>query len=84
MSTQLRRPLKVERAAAEMRLVFEQNPGVRMTRRDVEECLDLEGFSPSTRQRALWLLAFEGVIEHTSTYPPEGPEPNIYWKSEAR
>lgn len=74
--TTLNRPDKVDQAAALIRTVFEANPGVRMTRRDIEETVDLSAFSLSTIQRALWHV---GGVEHTSTYPPEGPEPNIYW-----
>jgi len=69
-------PEKVEQAAALMRLVFEENPGVRMTRREVEACVPVEGFSVSTRQRALWTLANRRVIQFVST---DGAGPDLWW-----
>jgi hypothetical protein len=84
-ATRLRRPEKQEVLADMFWRVFEQNPDTRMTLREIEACLPagvVEAFSPSTRQRALYVLMHRlgrGVIQYESTYPPEGPEPNIYW-----
>lgn len=58
----LARPAKVDQAAALMRLVFEANPGVGMTLRDLEGAVGLAAYSTSTRQRALNVLVIEKAI----------------------
>ena len=78
---QLNRPSKIEQAAALMLTVFEANPGVVITRREIEGCLPVKGFSASTRQRALNYLVSERGIRHETD--PDGwmggGKPTIYW-----
>lgn len=71
------RPEKTEQVASLMRLVFEANPGVRMTRQDIEAYVPaVETFSKSTRQRALWVLCNRGVIRWNCA---NGTNSNDYW-----
>lgn len=81
---QLTRPEKQEQVAALYRLVFEANPGVRMTRSQIEKALalPLAGVSESTRQRALYVLMHHmgrGVIRCEEGGPYGSGHPSIYW-----
>jgi hypothetical protein len=67
---------KLDQVAALMLLVFKENPNAVMTRRDVESVLNLDGFSVSTRQRALNHLAYQGHIREESDWP--GGRPTTY------
>jgi hypothetical protein len=73
---------KVDQVAALMLLVFKENPDTVMKRRDIEEMLTLDGFSASTRQRALWTLASEGHVRWESHWP--GGRPTTYWMPSIR
>jgi len=77
--TQLVRPNKVDQVAALMLLMFKANPGVRMTRFDVEDSLIFAKFpvSDSTKQRALNVLCIEGHIKYESHWP--SPQATLYW-----
>jgi hypothetical protein len=63
---------KLDQVAALMLLVFKENPNTVMTREDVESMLTLDGFSVSTRWRALNHLASEGHIREESQWPNSG------------
>ena len=77
MKNTLTAPLKVDQVAALFQLVFEQNPDTVMTRRQIEECVSVTGFSKSTRERALNDLAYRGVVRYQSDWP--GGRPSTYW-----
>ena len=77
----LKRPTKIEQAAALMLTVFEANPGIVMTRREVESLVNLDEFSLSTRQGALNYLGTQGHIRQESKYwlTGGGGKPTTYW-----
>jgi len=82
MSTvQLKRPLKIEQVAALMLTVFEANPGIVMTRLDIESLVNLDEFSLSTRHGALNYLASQGHIHKESPWLllGGGGKPATYW-----
>ena len=80
----LARPPKIEQVAALMLTVFKANPGVVMTRREIESMLDLslDEFSEgSTRRGALNYLCTQGHICCESPYwlTGGGGKPTTYW-----
>jgi hypothetical protein len=75
---ELVRPARREQCAALMLTVFTANPGVVLTRREVESLVDVSQFSESTRQRALWTLSGKGCpLDYDSGWW-EG-RPTTYW-----
>ena len=61
-----------------MLAVFMANPGAVLTRREVESLVDVDEFSPSTRQRALNHLTWGKHIRSDSDSWAGGP-PTTYW-----
>ncbi len=79
LSEPLKPVQKEDQVAALMLLVFEANPNTVMTRRDVESMLDLDGFSLSTRWRALNVLCTRKHIRYKNAWPEKGTGPTTYW-----
>ena len=79
ITTTLVRPSRLEQAAALMLTVFQANPNIVMTRREVESLVDVSEFSDSTRQRALWHLCGRGRPLGYDTGDSYGGRPTTYW-----
>jgi hypothetical protein len=77
-TTTLKRPERQYQCAALMLTVFEANPGVVMTRREIEALVNVSEFSESTRYRSLFVLMNTGHDIRMDSGEWEG-RPSTYW-----